>query len=94
MHDIEEFLRRHPPFDTLDDEALAAVAGAEIEYHAAGTLILDSAEETAQFAYVVRRGSVELLIGDRLLDALHEGEMFKVRVAAGAGAARLRRARR
>ena len=29
-----------------------------------------------EFAYVVRRGSVELLIDDRLLDLLHEGEMF------------------
>jgi CBS domain-containing protein len=77
MHDIAEFLRRHPPFDTLDEETLAAVAaGAEIEFHPAGTAILDSAEATSEFAYVVRRGSVELLIGDRLLDALGEGEMF------------------
>ena len=77
MHDIAEFLRRHPPFDTLDEETLAAVAeSAEIEFHAAGTAILDSAAATSEFAYVVRRGSVELLIGDRLLDALGEGEMF------------------
>ncbi|MEA2331685.1 MAG: hypothetical protein QOK00_3667 [Thermoleophilaceae bacterium] len=77
MHDIAEFLRRHPPFDTLDEETLAAVAtSAEIEFHAAGVAILDSAEATSEFAYVVRRGFVELLIGDRLLDALGEGEMF------------------
>src|SRR3712207_2742544 len=77
MHDIEEFLRRHPPFDTLDDAALTAVAAAaEIEYHAAATAILDSAEATAEFAYVVRRGAVELVIGDRLLDLLGDGEMF------------------
>jgi CBS domain-containing protein len=31
---------------------------------------------TAEFAYVVRRGSVELLIGERLLDVLGEGELF------------------
>jgi CBS domain-containing protein len=77
MHDIAEFLRRHPPFDTLDEDTLAAVAAsAEIEFHAAGTAILDSAAATAEFAYVVRRGSVELWIGERLLDALGEGEMF------------------
>jgi CBS domain-containing protein len=77
MHDIAEFVRRHPPFDTLDEETLAAVASrAEIEFHAAGTAILESAEATAEFAYVVRRGSVELVIGDRLLDVLGEGEMF------------------
>jgi CBS domain-containing protein len=77
MHDIAEFLRRHPPFDALDEETLSAVAAsAEIEFHAAGTAILDRAEATSQFAYVVRRGSVELVIGDQLLDVLGEGEMF------------------
>jgi CBS domain-containing protein len=77
MHDIAEFLQEHPPFDTLDEETLERVAAsAEIEFHAAGTAILDSAEETSQFAYVVRRGSVELVIDGRLLDLLGEGEMF------------------
>ena len=77
MHDIAEFLREHPPFDTLDEETLARVAAsAEIEFHEAGTAILESAEETSRFAYVVRRGSVELLIDGRLLDLLGEGEMF------------------
>ncbi len=77
MHDIAEFLGRHPPFDTLDDETLERVAAsAEIEFHAAGTAILESAEETSRFVYVVRRGSVELLIDGRLLDLLGEGEMF------------------
>jgi CBS domain-containing protein len=77
MHDIAEFLRVHPPFDTLDDDALERVAAtAEIEFHAAGAAILERAEETSSFAYVVRRGSVELLIDGRLLDLLGEGEMF------------------
>jgi signal-transduction protein with cAMP-binding, CBS, and nucleotidyltransferase domain len=77
MHDIANFLRGHPPFDTLDAETLERVAAsAEIEFHAAGTPILDSAEETSRFAYVVRRGSVELVIDGRLLDLLGEGEMF------------------
>ncbi len=77
MHDIAEFLRSHPPFDTLDGETLASVAAsAEIEFHAARTPVLDSAWATSEFAYVIRRGSVELLIGGRLLDLLGEGEMF------------------
>jgi len=77
MHDIAEFLGRHPPFDTLDDETLErAAASAEIEFHAVSTAILESAEETSRFADVVRRGSVELLIDGRLLDVLGEGEMF------------------
>ena len=77
MHDIAEFLQRHPPFDTLDEETLRGVAAsAEIEFHAAGAPILESAEATAEFAYVVRRGSVELLTRGRLFDLVGEGEMF------------------
>jgi CBS domain-containing protein len=77
MRDIAEFLRGHPPFDSLDEEALAKVAeSTETESHAAGTAILESAEATSRFAYVVRRGSVELAIEGRLLDVLAEGEMF------------------
>ncbi|MGH2743018.1 MAG: putative nucleotidyltransferase substrate binding domain-containing protein [Thermoleophilaceae bacterium] len=77
MHDIAEFLRIHPPFDTLDDGTLKSVAAdTEIEFHAARAPILESAEETSRFAYVVRRGSVELVIDGRLLDLLGEGEMF------------------
>jgi CBS domain-containing protein len=77
MHDVAEFLQRHPPFDTLDEEALQIVAAAaEIEFHAAGAPILESAQATAEFACVVRRGSVELLTGGRLFDLVGEGEMF------------------
>jgi CBS domain-containing protein len=77
MHDIADFLSRHPPFDTLDEEMLASVAdSAEIEFHAARTAILERADATTKFAYVVRRGSVELMIDGRLLDLLGEGEMF------------------
>jgi CBS domain-containing protein len=77
MRDVADFLRAHPPFDALDDEMLERVAAsAEVDSHAPGAAILDSAEETSRFAYVVRRGSVELLIDGRLLDLLGEGEMF------------------
>jgi CBS domain-containing protein len=77
MHDIVDFLQRHPPFDSLDQEELERVAAAvEIEFHAARTPILESAAAKSEFAYVVRRGSVELLIDGRLLDLLGEGEMF------------------
>jgi CBS domain-containing protein len=77
MHDIAEFLKRHPPFDALEPDELESVsAAAEIEFHAARTPILDSAQATSSYAWVVRRGSVELLVDGRLLDVLGEGEMF------------------
>jgi CBS domain-containing protein len=77
MHDIADFLRQHPPFDSLGDEELERVsADVEIEFHAAHAPILESAAARSEFAYVVRRGSVELLIDGRLLDLMGEGEMF------------------
>jgi CBS domain-containing protein len=77
MHDIADFLRRHPPFDSLDEETLERVASAaEIEFYATGKPILESAAATSEFVYVVRRGSVELLVDGRLHDLLGEGEMF------------------
>ena len=76
MHDIAEFLRTHSPFDSLDEETLIEVAeSAEIEFYAAREKILDSAD-VVEFAYVVRSGSVELVIDGRLLDLIGEGEMF------------------
>jgi CBS domain-containing protein len=77
VHEIAEFLQRHPPFESLDEDVLKRVAGAaEIEFYPAGAAILESAEATSRFAYVVRRGSVELLVDGRLHDLLGEGEMF------------------
>jgi CBS domain-containing protein len=77
MHDIAEFLRSHPPFDSLDGDTIARLAeSAEIEFHAARALVLDSAEQVSEYAYVVRRGSVELVVDGRLLDLIGEGEMF------------------
>jgi CBS domain-containing protein len=77
VHDIAEFLRRHPPFDTLDEAQLGAVAAAtEIEFYPSRAAILESPGARSESAHVVRRGSVELLIDGRLLDVLGEGEMF------------------
>jgi CBS domain-containing protein len=77
MDEVAEFLRRHAPFDTLDEAALDAVAArAQVLPVAPAAAILDSAEARAEHALVVRDGSVELLIGGRLFDVLGEGEMF------------------
>src|SRR3954470_11547243 len=77
MHDIADFLHSPPPFDTLDAETLDRVSSrSEIEFHAAGTAILDRADATTESAYIVRRGSVELVNDGRLLDLRGEGEMF------------------
>ena len=77
MHEIAEFLRDHPPFDTLSEAELDEVAAAcEIEFAEAGTMVLEQAVATPGVAWVVRRGAVELLDGERVVDMLSEGEMF------------------
>jgi len=77
VDEVAEFLRRHPPFDSLDERCLAAVAGAAVaEMHAAGAAILDRPLATSAHAYVVRSGAVELVGDGRLLDLIGPGEMF------------------
>jgi CBS domain-containing protein len=77
MDDRAAFLHAHPPFDTLDAEALAEVAAtAEPRAHRAGATILGQAARAPAFAYVIRSGTVELVVGGRVLDLLGEGEMF------------------
>jgi CBS domain-containing protein len=77
VHDVVDFIRLHPPFDTIDEaEAERVAAATEIEFHPAGSAILATPSATSRFAYVVRRGAVELLGDGRLVDLLGEGEMF------------------
>ncbi len=74
---VEAFLARYPPFDSLAPEELERVAGSvQVEFFPAGTTILRQAGEPARFLYVVRAGAVELLDEGRVLDLLSEGEAF------------------
>jgi CBS domain-containing protein len=77
MHDIVEFLHRHPPFEELDEEALEELAETvEVEYFPAGTTIFRQGEKPREHARIVRRGTVELIDRGRVLDVLTEGELF------------------
>jgi CBS domain-containing protein len=77
MDDRAAFLRAHPPFDTLDNAALKAVAAAaEPRSYAAGATILGQATPAPAFAHVIRSGAVELVVDGRVLDLLGEGEML------------------
>jgi DNA polymerase III subunit epsilon len=79
MHDIAAFLRAHPPFNSLDDEMVVRLAErAEVEFLAARSPVLESADAVAECGYVVRCGSVELGVDGRLLDLVREGEMFGI----------------
>jgi len=51
MHEIADFLSANPPFDTLAEDELAAVAAAtEIEFIAAGTTILEQDVDAPEHA--------------------------------------------
>ena len=77
MHDIAEFLRRHPPFDDVPEQALEELArSAEVEFFAAGATIFRQQDEPRKHVWIVRRGAVELIDQGRVLDLLGEGELF------------------
>src|SRR5574337_1244106 len=75
--DVATFLGRHPPFDALDEPALARVAnGVQIEHFAPGDVILEQAGEPSRFLYVIRKGEVEILDDGRVIDLMASGEAF------------------
>jgi len=79
MHESDiaaDFLRRHPPFDRLDENALGGTAAAlEAAYYREGQRVLDSSEDSG--LAIIRKGAVRLLDEDRrFLDQRSEGECF------------------
>ena len=77
MHDIAEVLKAHDPFSEVGEEVLERLAeNTEVEFFAAGTVILKQGERPQTRVRVVRRGAVELVDRGRVLDLLGEGELF------------------
>jgi CBS domain-containing protein len=75
--DIEGFLGRYAPFEALTPEQRSKIArSVEIEHFAAGVTILQQSGEPSTVLYVIRKGAVELLDDEQLLDLLVEGEVF------------------
>jgi CBS domain-containing protein len=77
VHDIAEFLSTVTPFDALDADDVAAVAReAEIEFFAAGAIIVAQGAPPLDAVRVVRRGGVEVVVDDAPIDLLGEGDVF------------------
>jgi CBS domain-containing protein len=77
VHDIAEFLATVPPFDALDAEGLEAIAAqAEIEFFAAGAVIVAQGAAPLDAVRVVRRGGVEVVVDDAPIDLLGEGDVL------------------
>jgi CBS domain-containing protein len=55
------FLRRHPPFDEMEDEPVRGLAARlAVSYHPKGAAILRPEDGEPQFFYIVRSGLVHL----------------------------------
>jgi CRP-like cAMP-binding protein len=77
VHDIAEFLRRHEPYGVLDEVAVEEIArGTEFEYFQAQALVFEQGASPQHHIRMIRRGAVELLDGEQVLDELSEGELF------------------
>ena len=77
MHDIAEFLADVTPFDALERADLEAVAAqAEIEFFAAGAIIVAQGAAPLDAVRVVRRGGVEVVVDDAPIDLIGEGDVF------------------
>jgi CBS domain-containing protein len=75
--DVAAFLGKHPPFDSLPPDQLERIgASVRIEYFPEDSVVIQAAGEPAHFLYVIRRGAVELIEDDHVLDVLGEGEVF------------------
>ena len=75
--DIPSFLRTYPPFDSIDEEQLERVVrSTRIEFHGSGDVILRQRGDPSEAMYVVRKGAVELVDDEQVIDLLGEGEIF------------------
>ena len=77
MKEITDFLAAHAPYDQLDDADLRRLASSiEVEYFAAGTIIVAADSEALDHLFVVRTGSVDVVDRKRVVDVLGPGDTF------------------
>lgn len=75
--DIPTFLKIYPPFDALDEAQIERIVLAtRIEFFPAGEVILQQGGAPADAMYVIRKGAVELIDDEQVIDVLSEGEVF------------------
>jgi CBS domain-containing protein len=75
--EVVRFLAEHVPFGGLDADVLADIAASiEVEFFDRGASIIEQGGPVAEFVHLIRRGSVEVLDGERVVDVLTEGDLF------------------
>lgn len=77
MQEFADFLGSQPPFDVLSADDLKRLARhIEVEYFAAGTVILPAGSKPLDHLYVIRTGAVEIADRGRMVDLLGPGDTF------------------
>jgi CBS domain-containing protein len=85
---VADFLRRHPPFEYIDeDELLELVQGGKVRFHEDGEIILQQGLPHRRFVYVIQQGAVRLVEetkdGETLRDVRGEGDLLGVGMLLG-----------
>src|SRR5215470_10220345 len=77
MQEFADFLGSQPPFDALSAADLTRLARqVEVEYFAAGTVIVPADAQPLDHIYVIRTGAVEITDRGRTVDLLGPGDTF------------------
>jgi CBS domain-containing protein len=77
VQQIADFLGSQPPFDALDEDDLARLVGRlEVEYFAAGAVVVAEDAARLDHLWVVRTGALEVLDRGRVVDLLGPGDTF------------------
>lgn len=72
-----DFLRQHPPFDSLTATELAQIAAeVDVVRFARGTTLLERGGAPSQYLYVIQQGTVSLLIDRQVHQLVERGETF------------------
>jgi len=77
VQEFADFLGSQPPFDALSADDLKLLARrVEVEYFAAGTVIVPAGSRALDHLFVIRTGAVEITDRGRTVDLLGPGDTF------------------
>lgn len=85
---VADFLRRHPPFQYIDeDELLELVQGGRVQFHEDGEIVLQQGMPRRRYVYVIQQGAVRVVEetqnGETLRDVRGDGDMLGVGLLLG-----------
>jgi len=85
---VADFLRRHPPFQSIDEnELIELVQGGRVQFHEDGEIIQQQGLPRRRFVYVIQQGAVRLVEetkdGETLRDVRGEGDMLGIGLLLG-----------